>query len=85
MGMPAMVFFGALPFGKISRKRLWQWLGIMLILISLLYMVACGGGSFNRSSLTTPTGNYSVLIEGIDSNSAVQTTAVIPFTVFGGS
>ena len=83
MGMPAMVLLGSLPFGKTSRRRLWQWLGMMLILMSLLQIVACGGGSFNRSNLNTPPGNYTILIEGTN-GSGVQTTAVVPFTVFGG-
>ena len=82
-GMPAMVLLGSLPFGKKSRRRLWQWLGMMLILMSLLQIVACGGGSFNRSNLNTPPGNYTILIEGTNT-AGVQTTAVVPFTVFGG-
>jgi Bacterial Ig-like domain (group 3)/FG-GAP-like repeat len=83
MGMPAMVLLGSLRFTKGSRRRIWQLLGMMLILLSLLQIVACGGGGFNRSNLTTTPGNYTILIEGTNSQ-GVQTSAVVPFEVFGG-
>ena len=86
MGMPAVVLLGSWRFGRASRRRMWQWLGMMLIMISLLQIVACGGG-FNRSALSTMPGAYTILIQGIDAgdNSLVQTTAIVQFTVLPGS
>ncbi|MFZ0707842.1 MAG: Ig-like domain-containing protein, partial [Candidatus Korobacteraceae bacterium] len=86
MGMPAVVLLGSWRFRRASRRRMWQSLVMMLIVIGLLQIVACGGG-FNRSALSTMPGAYTILIQGTDAgnNSLVQTTAIIQFTVLPGS
>jgi Bacterial Ig-like domain (group 3) len=83
LGMPAIVLVGSLRFGKLSRKKVLQLLGMLLVLVALLQGIGCGGG-FTRPPSNTPAGFYSVLVVGQDS-SGVQASAVIPFKVVGGN
>ena len=83
LGMPAIVLVGSLRFGKLSRKRVLQLLGMLLVLVALLQGIGCGGG-FTRPPSNTPAGFYSVLVVGQDST-GVQASAVIPFNVVGGN
>ncbi len=84
-GLPAIVLLGSLPFKGFSRKRILQLLGLTLLLAALLESVGCGGNGFTRPSVSTPSGTYSILVQAKDSSGAVQSSAVIPFDVVGGS
>ena len=81
LGIPAVVMIGSLPFGGLSRKKLLQWLGLMLVVIALLQGIGCGGGFVRPPTLATPGGSYNLLVEGKDSNNVVQTSAVIPVNI----
>jgi hypothetical protein len=80
LGIPAIVLVGSLRLGKISRKKILQLLGMLLIVVGLLQGIGCGGG-FARPASSTPSGSYQVLIVGTDAAGTVQTSAVIPFNV----
>ena len=82
LGMPAIVLVGSLRFGKLTRRRIWQLMGMLLVLVALLQGIGCGGG-FNRGSSNTPAGSYQLLIEGRQDSTTgpVQTSAVVPITV----
>ena len=80
LGIPAIMLVGSLRFGKLSRKRMLQLLGMLLLVIALLQGIGCGGG-FARQSSSTPAGFYTVLVVGQDSSGTVQASAVIPFNV----
>ena len=84
LGMPAIVLVGSLRFGRLSRKRVLQLLGMLIVLVALLQGIGCGGG-FTRPSSNTTAGFYSVLVVGQDSTGAVQASAAIPFQVVGGN
>ncbi len=82
LGLPAVVLIGSLRRNRLSLKAMFQWLGILLVLIALLYGIGCGGG-FTRTptpSGATPTGAYSILVQGMDSNN-VAYSAVVPVNV----
>jgi hypothetical protein len=83
LGLPAMVLMGSLPGRKRSRKRMLQFLGLLLVLAGMLQGIGCGGG-FTAPVVTsnqTPSGNYLVLAVGKDNQGNVQTSAVVPLTV----
>jgi hypothetical protein len=85
MGMPAIIVLGSLPLGGLGRKRILRFLGLTLLLVALLESVGCGGNGFTRPLSNTPAGTYSILVQAKDSSGAVQSSAVIPFSVIGGS
>ena len=81
MGMPAMVLVGSLRFGKMSRSRILQILGLMLVTVSLLQVVACGSGGFTPPPRgSTPAGSYQMVVVGTTAD-GVKTSAIVPFVV----
>ena len=80
LGMPAVVIIGSLRFGKPSRKKFLQLLGMLLLLIALLQGIGCGGGFTPPPPSKIPAGSYKMLVVGADST-GVQTSAVIPINV----
>ncbi len=81
LGMPAIVLIGSPRTRKLSRKTILQFLGMLLILVTLLEGVGCGGGFTPPPAGTgTPTGLYNMLIQGTDSNNVVY-SAVVPVNV----
>ncbi len=71
-GLPGIVLLGS--FGK-KRKRLLRALALLLPISTLLIGIGCGG-----VGQTTPSGSYSVLVQGTGSDGVVY-SAVIPVTV----
>ena len=80
LGMPAIVLIGSLRFGRSSRKRLLQLLGLLVVLVALLQGVGCGGGINSRPPAPSNPGSYNLLVIGTDSN-GTQTSAIIPINV----
>ena len=76
LGLPAMVLLGSVPLRRLRRKRILQVLGTVLLLLSLLLGVSCGGGY----GQLTPTGSYLVLVQGTGSDGVVY-SGVVPITV----
>ena len=59
LGMPAIVLIGSLRFGKLSRRKVLQLLGILVVVVAVLQGIGCGGGINNRPSAPiTPGGSY---------------------------
>ncbi len=82
LGMPAVVLIGSLRFGKPSRKKLLQLLGILVVLVALLQGIGCGGGFTQPPKSNIPTGSYNLLVVGTDTATGiVQTSAVVPVNV----
>jgi hypothetical protein len=81
LGIPAIVMFGSLPCGRLSRKKLLQLLGLMLVVVALLQGIGCGGGFVRPPTLATPGGSYNLQVVGMDSNNVVQTSATIPVNI----
>jgi hypothetical protein len=82
LGMPGIVLIGSLRGKKLSRKTIVQFLGMLLILVSLLQGVGCGGG-FTRTTISTngtPTGSYQVLVQGTGSDGMTY-SAIVPVNV----
>ena len=82
MGMPAIVLLGSLRFRKLSRTRILQILGLMLVFFALFQAVGCGGGFTPPPAGSTPPGSYKMVVVGTTSD-GVQTLAVVPFVVNG--
>jgi hypothetical protein len=77
-GMPALVLLGSLPVCRLRRRRILQVLALALLATALLAGGGCGGGG--GSSQLTPTGQYSVLVQGTGPDGA-KYSAVVPVTV----
>jgi hypothetical protein len=74
--MPAMVWLGCVGNRRLPRKRILQVIAILLVILALLMGVGCGGGY----GQLTPTGFYSVLVQGTGSDGTVY-SAVVPVAV----
>ena len=96
LSLPAIVF---LPLGAPARlrrrllgRRMVTWLGLGVLILSLLMSISCGGNGFGNPNSTlqpstgassaTPVGSYLVQVTGTNSQSG-QTTVIasIPLTV----
>ena len=77
-GMPALVLLGSLRVRRLRRKRILHVLALTLLATALLVGGGCGGGG--GSSQLTPTGQYSVLVQGTGPDGA-KYSAVVPVTV----
>ena len=76
LGMPAMVLLGSVRNKRLSRKRMLQIVAMLLLILALLMGVGCGGGY----GQLTPTGLYSVLVQGTSTDGTVY-SAVVPVQV----
>ena len=76
LGVPGVVLLGCLRVSRVRRRKVVQVVGTLLLLLTLLTGVSCGGGS----GQLTPTGNYLVLVQGTGSDGVVY-SAVVPVTV----
>ncbi len=74
-GIPGIVLLGSLHGGWRRRKRMLRMVAFLLVALSLLLGVGCGG--YGQLS---PTGNYSVLVQGTGPDGTVY-SAVVPVTV----
>jgi hypothetical protein len=74
--MPAMVLLGSVRNKRLSRKRMLQIVAMLLLILALLMGVGCGGGY----GQLTPTGLYSVLVQGTSADGTVY-SAVVPVQV----
>ena len=81
LGMPAIVLIGSLRFGKLSREKVLQLLGILVIVVALLQGIGCGGGINVRPATPQNPGSYNLLVIGTDSSGTVQTSAIVPINV----
>jgi hypothetical protein len=80
--MPAIVLIGSIRGKKLSRKTIFQLLGMALVLVAILQGVGCGGG-FTKPTPTangTPSGTYQVLVQGKGSDGATY-SVVVPVNV----
>jgi len=80
LGMPGIVLIGSLRLRNLSRKRVLQILGTLLLLIVLMQGIGCGGGFTPPPSPVTPAGAYNLLVVGY-SNGTPVTSAVVPVIV----
>ena len=76
LGMPAIVLLGSARNKRLSRKRMLQLVAMLLLILALLMGVGCGGGY----GQLTPTGFYSVLVQGTSADGTVY-SAVVPVKV----
>jgi Bacterial Ig-like domain (group 3)/FG-GAP-like repeat len=76
LGMPAMLLLGSLRRRRLSRKGMFHLAATLLLILAFLMGVGCGGG-YGR---LTPTGFYSVLVQGTGPDGTVY-SAVVPVTV----
>jgi len=79
--LPAMLLTGA-SMSSPQRKKLISWMLLFFAVSGLLLLVACGGGSSSGGGGGggggggTPTGNYTVTIQGTATGYTTQTTTV---------
>ena len=76
LGLPAVVLLGSSRIRKLPGKKVLQVVATLLLLMALLMGVGCGGGYGQLS----PTGMYSVLVQGTGPD-GTNYWAVVPVTI----
>ena len=75
-GMPALVWLGSLRMERRARRKILRLMATLLVIGMVMMGMGCGGGY----GQLTPTGNYSVLVQGTGPDGTLY-FAVVPVTV----
>jgi hypothetical protein len=79
--VPAILLIGPRRYGKFSKAKVLQALGLSLVLLLLLYASGCGGGFTPvKATGATPPGTYNLLVQGTGSDGATY-SAIVPVNV----
>jgi hypothetical protein len=89
IGLLGLMLLGRTKRNQSPRRRIYEVVGLMLLVLFLLLPVSCGGGFNNPNNVqppvsgSTPTGTYLVSVVGTDATPAHNkvVVATIPLNV----